>query len=303
VTIATRDDRVAAEAGTVPRARALDAAVSGPRGPGSAGRCLRAGRVRGWLRGDVHLAELAPPDGDPDRLLGAPDCRLIKDQRKVTVGVVRAPGGAATYIKRYNVFSWRVRLGSLFRRSPALRALEGTFVLTGAGFLAAEPVAALEYRRWGLVERSFLLTTEVGGAVPADTFWWSLRGRPAGERRAFVGRLARLFAALHRAGVYHGDLKDANLLIRREDERLDCYLLDLERLRRRRRVARRRRIKNLVQLHRTLGRLATARENLLFLRVYLGDDARNAALRRAWRRRVCAAARRKDLRHALRGLT
>jgi hypothetical protein len=64
----------------------------------------------------------------------------------------------------------------------------------------------------------------------------------------------------------------------------------------------RRRVKNLVQLHRTLGRLASVRENLQFLRAYLGDAGRAHGQRRWWRRRVCAAVRRKDLQHLLRGL-
>jgi hypothetical protein len=256
---------------------------------------------RGWLREGLRLADLAPPDGDPDRLLASPRCRLVKDQTKVRVGVVDAAGIGPTYVKRYNAFSWRVRLGSLFVRSPALRALAGSRLLVQAGFRAAVPVAALEYRRWWLLEKSFFLTAEVTGAVPADQFWWGARGESPRLRRAFIVSIARLFAELHRAGIYHGDLKDANVLIRREGDDIACYLLDLEHVRRRRKLASRRRVKNLVQLHRTLGRLASARENLLFLRAYLGEEGRSRRVRRVWWRRVCAAARRKDLRHALRG--
>ncbi len=256
---------------------------------------------RGWLSDGMRLSDLAPPDGDPDRLLASPRCRLIKDQTKVRVGLVDAAGIGPTYVKRYNAFSWRVRLGSFFVRSPALRALAGSRMLAQAGFRAAVPVAALEYRRWWLVEKSFFLTAEVTGAVPADQFWWAVRAQSPPLRRAFVASIARLFAELHRAGIYHGDLKDANVLVRREGNDIACYLLDLEHVRRRRRVASRRRVKNLVQLHRTLGRLASVRENLLFLRAYLGEEGRNRRVRRAWWRRVCAAARRKDLRHALRG--
>ena len=259
------------------------------------------GRARGWVRDGVRLVDVAPPDGDPDRLLAAPGCRLVKDQRKVTVGVIDAAGFGPTYVKRYNVSSWRARLASLFVRSPARRALAGSRILEQAGFRAAVPLAAVEYRRWGLVEKSFFLTAEVAGAVPADQFWWALRDETPRLRRAFIAAIARLFADLHRAGIYHGDLKDANVLVRRDDQSVVCYLLDLENVRRRRTLPRRRRVKNLVQLHRTLGRLATARDNLFFLRAYLGEQGRSRSARRAWWRRVCAAARRKDLRHALRG--
>lgn len=258
-------------------------------------------RPRGWMRAGLELAALAPPDGDPDRLLASPGCRLIKDQRKVKLGVVDAAGIGPTYVKRYNVPSWRTRLSSLFVRSPARRALDGSRLLAQAGFRAAAPLAALEYRRWGLVEKSFFLSAEVAGAVPADQFWWDARAKSPRLRRTFIAAIARLFAELHRAGIYHGDLKDANVLVRREGDAMACFLLDVEHVRRGRSVPRRRRVKNLVQLHRTLGRLATARENLLFLRAYLGDQGCSRSVRRAWWRRVSAAASRKDLRHALRG--
>jgi hypothetical protein len=273
---------------------------------------VEAGGMRAWLRRGVDLAALAQPDGDPDRLLASAGCRLVKDQRKVTVGEVAASGDArlgetaatSIYVKRYNVFSWRVRLTSLVQHSPAFRAWEATMVLSAAGFRAPPPLAAVEYRRWwGSLEKSFFLTARVDGAVPADQYWWRLRRAPQGARREFIAGLARLFACLHAAGVYHNDLKDANVLVRATSGGLAYYLLDLERVRRCAVVSMRRRVKNIVQLHRTLGRLATVRENLYFLHVYLGDGQAARGVRRRWRRRVCAAARRKDLYHVLRGVS
>jgi hypothetical protein len=265
------------------------------------------GTMRVLARPDVDLAALAPPDGNPDRLLGRPDCRIIKDQRKVTVGVVEGlaanpDGVVALYVKRYNVFSARVRWASLFLASPAVRAWRGAGTLVGAGFLPAPALAAIEFRHRGLLAKSFFVTARVEGAVPIDQYWWNLRRAPGGVRRAFVADLARLFAALHRAAISHGDLKDANVLVREApDGRRSFYLLDLERVHRRRGLSTRRRVKNLVQVHRTLGRLASLRENLYFLRYYLEGGANGPAARRWWWRRVCRAARCKDLRHALRG--
>lgn len=271
---------------------------------------VRDGSLRAWLQRDIHLSMLAPPDGDPDRLLRGPAAHVIKDQRKVTVGVATvargftaSPRSSAIYVKRYNVFSARVRWTSLWQPSPAFRAWHAARVLARAGFRTPAPVAAVEYRRRGMLTKSFFLTTDVEGAVPADRYWWDLRQAPARERRRFIAELAGLFAALHAAGVYHNDLKDANVLVRHGPAGHECYLLDLECVRRGPRVSRRRRVKNLVQLHRTLGRLANMRENLYFLRCYLGEDAQATRVRRAWRRAVCARAQRKDLRHALRGLS
>ncbi len=267
--------------------------------------------MRTWLGRDVSLPVLAPPDGDPDRLLADPACQLVKQQRKVTVGVIEThlDGGAAgatsaVYVKRYNVFSERTRLASILQRSPALRAWRGTRILTDAGFGVAPALAAVEYRRWGMLERSFFLTARLDGAVPADQYWWGLTEAPRRRRRVFMAGLARLFARLHAARIYHNDLKDANVLVRgNADGTCEFFLLDLERVWRPDILSMRRRVKNLVQLHRTLGRLASARENLYFLHSYLGPAARDRAARRWWRRRVCAAARWKDVQHALRGVS
>ena len=270
---------------------------------------VRDGSLRAWLPPDIRLSTLAPPDGDPDRLLRGPAAHVIKDQRKVTVGVAIVAGGftarrsSPIYVKRYNVFSARVRWISLWQPSPAFRAWRAARTLARAGFRTPAPLAAVEYRRRGMLTKSFFLTADVEGAVPADRYWWNLRQASARERRRFIAELAGLFAALHAAGVYHNDLKDANMLVRRGPAGYECYVLDLECVRRGRRVSHRRRVKNLVQLHRTLGRLANVRENLYFLRCYLGEDARDTQVRRRWRRAVCARARRKDLRHALRGLS
>ena len=54
---------------------------------------------------------------DPDRLLDLPQCEIVKDQKKIKVGRVMLGLGVELreiYIKRYNPFSWRHRIGSLF---------------------------------------------------------------------------------------------------------------------------------------------------------------------------------------------
>ncbi len=66
--------------------------------------------------------------------------------------------------------------------------------------------------------------------------------------RSIIRQLARLFARLHAAGIYHGDLKGSNILMqdwRSEDRRF--FLVDLDRVSERR-LSPGRRMKNLLQL-------------------------------------------------------
>ena len=252
--------------------------------------------LRAWLAPGVTLADVAP-GSDPDRLLTRPACEIVKLQPKVAVGVLAAPAGRL-YLKRYNVFAWRVALASVWRLSPARSAWRAARVLGALGFATPEAVAAVEVRRAGMLQKSFFVTREVPAARTADRCWQAILAEPdAGRRRTGRRALARalgdLFRRLHAAGVYHNDLKDVNVLVDGPLAEPRCVLLDLERVRTLRRVGRRRRVKNLMQLARTLGPQASATDRLRFLAAYLGARAPRME-RRQWVRAVGRAAARKD---------
>src|SRR5439155_305035 len=132
--------------------------VSAERPPDAAPHLLRGG-IRARLGPGVRLADVAP-GGDPDRLLTRPDCAVLKLQPKVTVGAVSTPAGRI-YVKRYNVFAWRVALASLWRSSPAAAAWQAAAALGARGFATPEPLAAIDVRRGGLLRKSFFITREV----------------------------------------------------------------------------------------------------------------------------------------------
>ena len=268
--------------------------MSAERPPEAAPHLLRGG-IRARLGPGVRLADVAP-GGDPDRLLTGPDCDVLKLQPKVTVGAVSTPAGRI-YVKRYNVFAWRVALASLWRSSPAAAAWRAAAALGARGFATPEPLAAIDVRRGGLLRKSFFITREVAGAVTADRFWQMILQEPASRRgagrRAVARALGDLFRRLHAAGVYHNDLKDVNVLVDGPVGAPRCVLLDLERVRTLRHVGHRRRVKNLMQLARTLGPQASASDRLRFLVAYLGPDGARAE-RRRWVGAVGRAAARKD---------
>src|SRR5262249_19691907 len=145
--------------------------------------------------------------------------------------------------------------------------------------------------------RSFFLTREVPDALTADAYWRRILAEPDGPRRraarrAFAVMLGGLFRRLHAAGVYHRDLKDANLLVTGPPTAPSFVLLDREEVRVVEQVSPGRRVKNLVQLARTLGRAATATDRARFLRAYL--DGAPRAERRLLAESVRRAAARKD---------
>jgi len=248
---------------------------------------------------------------DPDQLFTSPQCEIIKDQKKIKVGRVQLEIGGKTrriYLKRYNVFSRRYRLGSLFFPSAASRSWVGAKILLGAGFHTGRPIAAVEHRSWGVLAKSFYLSEEIPGGKTVDAYWSEelipISG-PEGfhRRRIFLKDLAVLFRSLHGRNIYHNDLKDANIIVASGDTRQDrCfYLLDLEGIRKYRILNRRRRIKNLVQLNRTMGTLLRASEKLYWLKVYLGKVFFDRRERRRWIKRVLEESARRDLRSLRKG--
>lgn len=240
---------------------------------------------------------------DPDLLFADPGCEIIKDQRKVKVGRIwleidGQPKGI--YLKRYNAFSWRYRLASLFVPSGASRSWIGAGMLMRSGFQTGRPIAAVEFRSCGMLTKSFYLSEEIPGGRTVDTYWREelipLGGREGLlRRRNFLRALAGLFRSLHGKNIYHNDLKDANILVRAGQHHEEgFYLLDLEGIREYRYLNRRRQVKNLVQLNRTMGKFLRRSEKLFWLQGYLGPTFHDRKERRAWVERTLRVSGRRD---------
>jgi serine/threonine protein kinase len=242
---------------------------------------------------------------DADFFFGLPGCEIIKDQRKIKVARINLAIQGKTktvYVKRYNAFSWRYRLGSLLQSSGASRSLKGAALLAQSQIGAPRPLAIVESRSWGMLTKSFFLSEEIAGGKTADAYWCdrlsgcagSARTRP---RRRFLNHLGGLFALLHRKRVYHNDLKDANIIVSPDGHGGESFfLLDLEGIRICRVLTLRRRVKNLVQLHRTFGKNLSAPQKLYLLKSYLGRDFLDDDKRRRWVERILKATRKANLR-------
>ncbi|MBI2089954.1 MAG: hypothetical protein HYT78_14660 [Deltaproteobacteria bacterium] len=203
-------------------------------------------------------------------------------------------------MKRYNAFSWRYRLASLFVPSGASRSWIGAGTLMRSGFQTGRPIAAVEFRSCGMLTKSFYLSEEIPGGRTVDTYWREelipLGGREGLlRRRNFLRALAGLFRSLHGKNIYHNDLKDANILVRTgQNHEEGFYLLDLEGIRQYRYLNRRRQVKNLVQLNRTMGKYLTRTERIHFLKVYLDQLYSQRYERRRWVATILKRSKKKD---------
>ena len=245
--------------------------------------CERHGAMVVWAPPDARpLDELLGRIADPDWVLTRADCEIVKYDGKVWVGRVRTPAGVV-YLKRYARGLARSALEALVVGSPARRAACAALRLRAEGIGVPEVGVAVEVRRAGVVTKSFFVTREVAESETLDRYWTRLREEGRSKaRRTLAVRLGALFARLHERGVYHNDLKDVNVMARASAPEPELTLLDLERVSvGAGPLGRRRRVKNLVQLDRTLGVRASRSQRLRMLRAYLGPAGDRAA-RRAW---------------------
>jgi len=264
----------------------------------------RCGGFKIWLDSQFADSQLTAVLKNPDGFFDLPGCTIIKDQRKIKVARVEIQINGEKlpiYVKRYNSFSTRHRFGSVFTVSGGMKSLRGAAILERNGISTAKPIAAVEERVKGMVLGSFYLSAEISGGVTVDVYWLNILKLPSDpegsrRRRLFLQVLGRLFNRLHGQAVYHNDLKDANILAVPvgDVKSIDLYLLDLEGVRQYRVLSESRRVKNLVQLNRTLGRHLSGTQRLTLLRAYLGRAFRDRRLRRNLIAKVIGASNRLD---------
>lgn len=185
--------------------------------------------------------------------------------------------GTAVVVKEYLRGGMGDRLSSALGNGRARRAWVAGIGLEVRGFAAARPLALIEDALGGAVvlsDRSDLSELDRHiSRIPAED-----RGRLKPLARA----LGRFLGELHRAGVYHGDLKACNLLVEPADGDFRFHLLDHDRVTFGRPVSLRHRLKNLVQLNTSVPRSLSAALRLRFSRAYLRACPFDGGVRALW---------------------
>ena len=193
------------------------------------------------------------------------------------------------FLKLFHRRRGAAKLKDLLRQTKARRFWRQGIALCAAGFNVPQTVAFGEKRRWGLLERSLVLTRKIEGQpVPlylaALTCSHETRTQIKSKRRA-LSQLGQLVRRFHDLGFIHGDLVATNIFVAGQGaDSPDFYFMDNDRTQRypawltghlRRR--------NLVQLNRMPLAHITLQDRMRFLRSYLrvdrfGDPQRDFAL-------------------------
>lgn len=234
-----------------------------------------------------------------ERLSAAPQewgpSRILKHDKKTIVRLVSLPLGAVV-TKHCRLRHWGRVGDALLHGSPARRSWQGAHLLHEHGFCVPRPLAVLERRRAGTVRESVYVSQGLVGQVGLDRYWQERHiGWSVAQQRRFLAALADFLRRFHGTGLYAGDMKDANLFVEAVgDTDWRFYLVDLDRVQRFPALSLQRRLKNLVQLERTLGCQVRLSLRVFFLYRYLGTPLPPARRRRALLRQLVGLRDRKD---------
>jgi tRNA A-37 threonylcarbamoyl transferase component Bud32 len=215
-------------------------------------------------------------------LIAGPDFTTLKSEGRTVAGFLEVPGLGLAFLKRAEYASWWNGVIDRVRGSRAARALRGAALLRAAALGCAEPIAAMDVRGAGAVRTSYLMSEPLTGDTLSRFALGpgGIRGRDLKRKRRILATVAREVRRLHDAGLYTLDLQETNLMV--DDDGAGgfaVHFLDLEDIRRARRVSDRRRMLNLIHLDRSIGRFLSRSSRLRFLYTYLGERPERAERR------------------------
>jgi serine/threonine protein kinase len=177
------------------------------------------------------------------------------------------------YFKQYLYRSTLDFIKHLVRPSRARRAFQATLMLERNGFRAPLIVAMGECKFNFLKMENFLLTVEVEDAKQIHQFipdnLENFTTEQLNDLRQLIRAFGHTVGKLHAAGIFHGDLRLGNVLVRREKDGWHIFFIDNERTRRFRRLPARLRLKNLVQANMLISDCITKTDRMRFFKAYL----------------------------------
>lgn len=146
------------------------------------------------------------------------------------LGLVRLDNGETALVRAYRHGGVLRRfLGYLFFTWPPrpFKELALTEEARRRGIPTLEILAAWVKRAGGPFYRGWLVSRELGGA---DNLWSALQSQLYAGRgvTSLLRSVAQSLCAMHRRGIYHGDLNLRNVLVRQEANEIRSYVIDFD---------------------------------------------------------------------------
>jgi tRNA A-37 threonylcarbamoyl transferase component Bud32 len=179
------------------------------------------------------------------------------------------------YVKHYLVPNKRAILRQWFRRGKGRNEAKRSRELESIGVPTITPIALGELRKRKFLFENYLVTKEITGTIPLDEFVLKrLAEHPEPARtmirRSLSTQLAVMTARLHNEGLTHIDFHPGNLLVQFDETGSpSLVMIDLDALRRTRRLSWKNARKNLALLDHFFWVRFSYRDRYRFVRTYL----------------------------------
>ena len=135
-------------------------------------------------------------------------------------------------------------LKNLLRPCRAQRAFKAGRMLKRHGFSTPDVVAAGKKTFAGITTRNFLVTREVKDSVSLS----EMLNKNTPEKRELIRQFGEIVGKMHAGDIFHGDLRLGNVLVKTDSNQFVFTFLDNERTKKFKKLPKRLRLKNLVQI-------------------------------------------------------
>ncbi|MFA4917837.1 MAG: lipopolysaccharide kinase InaA family protein [Thermodesulfovibrionales bacterium] len=184
--------------------------------------------------------------------------------------------GEAFYYKEFHNRGLKDLLKNLVGLTRSKRAFTAGHQLLKFGFPTPEPVLHGVVRIFFFIRKNFMITRAVSGDRTYEYFKhrYNLPLPPEllEEKRALIYKAGHEIGRLHRAGIFHGDLRVGNLIIEGYGPASKIYFVDNERTMRYGILSADKRLKNLVQLNMVGLPHISNTDRLRFMNAYLKEN-------------------------------
>ncbi|MFZ5998713.1 MAG: lipopolysaccharide kinase InaA family protein [Nitrospirota bacterium] len=205
------------------------------------------------------------------------------------------PPGVEQIASSKNAQAWKVRVeeGSFFvkffkprgikdtlafRSTRSRRAMQGDHLLSEHGFLTPTIIVQGDIVKRLRVFDNFIISQWIDDACTTYTYMRTffvppLSGEQLLKKRSIIAAAGKLIGRLHQRGIFHGDLRPGNVLIRESDKGMLFFLIDNERTKYfPSGIPFRLRIKNLVQICMIVMPQVTFTDRLRFFKAYMEEN-------------------------------
>jgi hypothetical protein len=212
------------------------------------GLALNHSSFKGRISPDFHEPSIIEKISACGLLFKDPDSQVLHNGRNRVAKLRFSSDKGQTIsvvVKEFNVRGLD-RLKTLFFPSKAFKAWKGGLVLLKEAVPTPDPVAYLEKKGAPFIRNSFYFSLFVSGAEEIRYLLRRLKDR---ELKNLIQSLARYLSLCHEKGIFHRDLSDGNILVRKGSNlEYSFFLIDTNRVRYKKRIGMLRKVKNLIRL-------------------------------------------------------